>query len=533
MKQRVFAVMLVIALLMLMTSSCVGEKAEEDNAFAAINSSEVTLRVGERKTLSLTISKGIKKSSLTLDWSSSDEEVATVDDKGNVTAVSPGEATVSCTITSPEGKEQIVDCLVTVRIPVSALLPDEKAVSVHPGSSRQLSYTIEPEDASVQTLEWSSQNSEIATVDQNGTVTAVSTGRTRISAQTTDGSKKTLSWDITVPTVYAEQDAYTISKPGSFQIPVTFAGEDFESGYAVTTTGIEIVYETEIVDGKAVFTVTPVSAGEAHLNIRDKKSASDQADILISISNKALYNPERLVITSAELVPGASVLTYKFTLTNHSSEEIGEIGFLVDYRDQFGDTHYLLSNQDGSIANHQYITMFNILPGETKPMVGQNEVFRPDLIKEVRLAICYYRDLTGEKFYIPDSQLFWFSTKTGEMERPEVSSIYIQPDEDTFDRAMRINIGATTCNLYSYVVKDFSRSKRPGVFLASIAGGGNASSWGLQRGDVIYGADDILWTDDPFMLNRALCDIYDGKSVVLKIVRNGEEKEITLARTDK
>jgi len=35
------------------------------------------------------------------------------------------------------------------------------------------------------------------------------------------------------------------------------------------------------------------------------------------------------------------------------------------------------------------------------------------------------------------------------------------------------------------------------------------------------------------VLNRALCDVYDGLPVTLKIVRNGEEKEITLAREKK
>jgi hypothetical protein len=47
---------------------------------------------------------------------------------------------------------------------------------------------------------------------------------------------------------------------------------------------------------------------------------------------------------------------------------------------------------------------------------------------------------------------------------------------------------------------------------------------------VVYGADNLLWEDDPFMLNRALCNIYDGKTVTLQVVRNGEEIEITAAK---
>ena len=203
----------------------------------------------------------------------------------------------------------------------------------------------------------------------------------------------------------------------------------------------------------------------------------------------------------------------------------------MDYRDQFGDTHYLVSNTDGTIQNHQYTTMINILPGETGTVYGQNEVFRAnDLIKEVRLAVYYYRYLSGQKVYIPDSQLYWFSTKDGELPRPTTGPNYVQPDEDTLDRAMRINMGANQCTLYSYTVKEFSRSKRPGIYLANMNDTGYAAAWGLQPGDVIYGADDTLWADDPFILNRALCDVYDGKTVILKVVRNGEEIEVEIQK---
>jgi S1-C subfamily serine protease len=91
---------------------------------------------------------------------------------------------------------------------------------------------------------------------------------------------------------------------------------------------------------------------------------------------------------------------------------------------------------------------------------------------------------------------------------------------------MQITLKATTCNIYKYVVKTFCRSKQPGIYLAALNANGNAARWGLQTGDVIYGADNLLWADDPFVLNRALCDIYDGKTVTLQVVRNGEEIEI-------
>ncbi len=40
----------------------------------------------------------------------------------------------------------------------------------------------------------------------------------------------------------------------------------------------------------------------------------------------------------------------------------------------------------------------------------------------------------------------------------------------------------------------------------------------LSLGDVVYGADDVLWEDDPFFLESAFAKIYQGEKVILKVV---------------
>lgn len=522
---------LVCAMVLLICVSGICEGAAGSKPIAKISNAELYLKPGESKKLTISYNNTYRTRVSSVSWLSGDETVATVDNKGLVKGIEPGQAAVSCTITLKSGETATVSCLVNVRIPVTGLIQYEKSIQVKPGQTKKLFYSVQPAEATNWSAEWSSQNSDIASVDQEGQVTANAPGKTRINAKTLDGSNKTIFWDVIVPSIYTEQDTYLIDSYDSIRIPVIFEGDDFEKEYKVETTGCEVNYEVEILDHQAVFTVTPAASGEANLIVTERKKPANRSETLIVITKEAIPSPKRLTITSAEILPGTKVLTYKFLLSNHSSEEVGEIGFLVDYRDQFGDTHYLLSNTDGSIANHQYTTMINIQPGGIGTVYGQNEVFRAnDMIKEVRLAICYYRYLSGQKVYIPDSQLYWFSTKTGEMEHPEIHENYVQPDEDTFDRAARISLGANTCSLYSYVVKEFSRSKRPGVFLSAVGENGNAAAWGLQRGDVIYGVDGRLWTDDPFILNRALCDVYDGKTVRLEVVRNGEEMEVTIAR---
>lgn len=529
-KRRWIITLIALALCMFFTFST-AEEALEENAPVRFATAEYTIRKGERQRLQIQAEKEFRKKGQTTEWASSNEDVVTVEQNGTIKGIGAGEAIIRYTVTTADGNAATAECRVTVISMVTGLQQEEKTIRIIPGEAKDLQVTVLPEDASNSVLEWTSQDEEIAKADGSGRVWAIQNGKTRITAKTTDGSNKFVSWDISVPSVYTEREEYTVSTPGSFEIPVFFENDDFDAAYAIESTADKIEYEYTIAGDKAVFNVKPTAAGEATLKITNRKNNADFAEIAIHISNEALTNPERLRITNLEILDGARVLAYKFEMVNRSSEEIGEIGFLVDYRDQFGDTHYLISNSDGTIQNHQYTTMINILPGKDGIVYGQNDLFRAnDLIKEVRVAICYYRYLTGEKVYVPDSQLYWYSTKTGEMELPEVKEIYAQPDEDTTDKSMRITLGATTCNLYKYVVKTFCRSKRPGVFLAVLDPNGNAARWGLQTGDVIYGADNLLWENDPFVLNRALCNIYDGKTVTLQVVRNGEEIEVTAAK---
>ena len=81
------------------------------------------------------------------------------------------------------------------------------------------------------------------------------------------------------------------------------------------------------------------------------------------------------------------------------------------------------------------------------------------------------------------------------------------------------------------MVKRFSRSRHAGKYVAAVGDDGWAQRWGLMPKDVIYGADDMLWTDDPFFLNRAFAKICGGETATLKVVRNGREIEIPISES--
>lgn len=125
----------------------------------------------------------------TVTWTSSDEKVAIVDKDGKVTAVGNGTATITARTISGNHTASVT---VTVNIPEKVVEIEKITVSTDKktltkiGETTQLIVQIEPEDAQKQELTWTSSDERVATVDKNGKVTAVGTGKAVITVTTKD-----------------------------------------------------------------------------------------------------------------------------------------------------------------------------------------------------------------------------------------------------------------------------------------------------------------------------------------------------------
>ena len=84
----------------------------------------------------------------------------------------------------------------TYQITEVALNKTEETINV--GDTLRLNVTVKPNNATNKDIIWSSSNSAVATVDANGLVTGVAAGTTTISAQSQDGSRKTVYCSVTV-----------------------------------------------------------------------------------------------------------------------------------------------------------------------------------------------------------------------------------------------------------------------------------------------------------------------------------------------
>ena len=122
----------------------------------------------------------------TIVWSSANDKVAVVDDKGNITAV--GNGTVRITAATKDYSVKAY-CFVTVEteVPAEAISISEKSLYLT-GGSKTLTATVIPEGATNSDLVWSSSDTTVATVDQNGVVTAVANGTATITVRTTDNT---------------------------------------------------------------------------------------------------------------------------------------------------------------------------------------------------------------------------------------------------------------------------------------------------------------------------------------------------------
>ena len=134
-----------------------------------------------------------------ISWTSSDESVAIVSG-GSVHALKAGTATITAMTEGVSGTARVT--VKSKSIPVSGVNLSDSSIELVEGDSKQLSATVSPDNATDKSVSWKSAEPSIATVDNNGKVTAVATGETTITVTTTDGGR-TASCTITVKPVEA------------------------------------------------------------------------------------------------------------------------------------------------------------------------------------------------------------------------------------------------------------------------------------------------------------------------------------------
>ena len=164
---------------------------EVNAANVKLSEEQVTLLNGQSKKLLLTIEPSDFTDEVT--WKSSDTNIVTVDDNGNITAKSIGMATIKVIVGSLS-----TSCKVTVEQPVTNIWLNKNNVTMEALETYQLTVEVYPDNASNRDVEWSSSDSDIASVDQTGKVTSHKKGTATITVKSKDGSNKSQTCKVTV-----------------------------------------------------------------------------------------------------------------------------------------------------------------------------------------------------------------------------------------------------------------------------------------------------------------------------------------------
>lgn len=164
------------------------EEVTEEVTDLFFENEEESLYVGAELNLNLTIVPDTYEGKV--EWTSNDEDVASVDENGKVTAKKAG--TVIITATVENGLYAEVEINVKEKTKVSL---SETSITLSKGSAKTLTVKFEPAEAK-EKVTWSSSNTKVAKVDSNGKVTAVEKGTATITAKTESGETLTCTVNV-------------------------------------------------------------------------------------------------------------------------------------------------------------------------------------------------------------------------------------------------------------------------------------------------------------------------------------------------
>ena len=159
---------------------------------------------------------------------------------------------------------------------VTGVTLSETTLTLDVGESDTLTATITPSNATDQNVTWSSDNESVATVDQNGRVTAVGTGSTTITATAADGSGKSAECSVTVKeaanvpveSVSLDKTSLGLTEGETAQLTATVEPEDASNKnvtWESSNTNVATVNNGEVTAvsaGTATITVTTVDGGK-------------------------------------------------------------------------------------------------------------------------------------------------------------------------------------------------------------------------------------------------------------------------------
>ena len=290
----------------------------------SLKETDIVLQPGENTLLTTEIKPESTNPNLT--WTSSDENVVKVDNTGKIFAKNVGTAIIR--VTTTDGTNKSATCTVTVKIPAQQLIISQSKANVYQSDSFTLSATIYPTNTTNKTLKWISDNTIIASVDQNGVVTARKVGTATITCETTDGSNLSATCLVTVKGI----TNLSLDKSET----TIYEGDSEQLTAIISPTGVKNKTLTWISSNSYVATVdqsgkiTARAAGTARITA----TTTDGSNMSASCNVTVRHEYELGVSPKLGHVRGGNDSIYEMTVDLENRKEISGLQFMITVPDE-------------------------------------------------------------------------------------------------------------------------------------------------------------------------------------------------------
>lgn len=292
-------------------------------AVESISLSQSSLQLVEGENSSMAVTVLPAKADQTIVWSSSDETVATVDASGIVTAVGSGNAII--TAQSESNPAITATCQVTVEsqdVPVTGITVSQSTLNIIKGETATLTASVEPMSAE-QTVTWSSSDETVATIDENGVVTAVAAGDAVITVVSTADKTITSTCAVSVispitSVAFNNTEDLTIGENSTIDLSTYLVVQPSDasiSSVVWTTTSASATISDGVLTSKSVDNDTPVTVT---VTVSTKDGSSQKETVTVTIIKGCTLSAP-VVSESSQSICAGSTEGVTFTATGDAS----------------------------------------------------------------------------------------------------------------------------------------------------------------------------------------------------------------------
>ncbi len=340
-----------------------------------LNKTEATLKATETLDLVATIlPETITDKSVT--WISSNEAIATVDANGKVTAVAVGKATITATAASGIS----VECAITVvETPAGGIIIDKDALGItgdnlemRVGDVKAIKVTVTPEATTDKAVTYSSENPAVASVDENGNVTALNLGTTTITivAKSNPDVKSTINVTVVATpagSIILNKTETTLKATETVDLVATILPETTTDKSVTWKSSDETIATvdangkvTAVAVGKATITATATTGIEATCAIT---VVATPAESIALNCEDATIRVNDTVVLNASIAPEQT--TDKIVVWKSSDENIASVDANGVVRGLYSGVATITATAASGVSASCTVTVF---PRETAPI---------------------------------------------------------------------------------------------------------------------------------------------------------------------